>query len=76
MITPSRPTLLIASEIILPISKSLLAEIEPTCAISSSLLMGFPIFLSSATTVLTALSIPFLTDVGLCPALTILAPSL
>src|ERR671919_603837 len=34
VITPSLPTLSIASEMILPMLASALAEIEPTCAIS------------------------------------------
>jgi hypothetical protein len=44
--TPSLPTLSIASEMILPISGSLLAEIVPTCAISLLVVVGFEIFFS------------------------------
>jgi len=50
-------------------SGSLLAEMAPTWAIISPLTSRL-IFLSSAMTVSTALSIPFLIRVGLAPAVT------
>ena len=50
VITPSLPTLSIASAMILPIDSSALAEIAPTCAISLLVVQGLEIFFSSSTT--------------------------
>ena len=50
VITPSLPTLSIASAMILPIVSSALAEIAPTCAISLLVVQGLEIFFSSSTT--------------------------
>ena len=75
VITPSLPTLSIASAMILPIEKSLLAEIEPTWAISLVVVQGFDSFLSSETATATALSIPRFKSIGLMPAATYLRPS-
>src|SRR5712671_1140009 len=75
VITPSLPTFCIASAIIRPISRSLLAETVPTCAISSlveTFLDRFPI---SATTTSTARSMPRFRSIGFMPAATALAPS-
>ncbi len=76
VITPSLPTLLIACAISLPISSSPLAEIVPTCATSSSLLVAFdwwsrmwPMIAS------TAWSMPRLSSIGSWPAATIFRPS-
>ncbi len=49
VITPSLPTLDIAVDIISPICLSELAEIDPTCAISLSLIQGMAIFFNSVT---------------------------
>src|SRR5437762_2952193 len=73
--TPSLPTFSIASAIRSPISLSLLAEMEPTCAISFFPLVGTLIFLRSSTTAATAASMPRLSAIGLTPAVTFLRPS-
>src|SRR5215510_10033030 len=75
VITPSLPTLLIASAMISPIVGSLLAEMVPTCAISFWSLVGLESDLSSATMPPTALSMPRLRFIGSWPATTILSPS-
>src|SRR5271165_4016182 len=75
VITPSLPTLSIASEIILPIALSPLAEIAPTCAISSDFVTLRLCFESSATIASTAASTPRLTSIGFAPAATALTPS-
>ena len=76
VMTPSLPTLSIASAIILPIEASPLAEIVPTWAISSDL-VTLRLFLSSSATIAsTARSTPRLTSIGLAPAATAFAPSL
>src|SRR6266436_3481874 len=72
VITPSLPTFCIASEMILPMVSSPLAEMVPTWAIS---LVALESFFSSATTASTALSMPRLISIGLLPAATSLAPS-
>jgi hypothetical protein len=56
--TPSLPTLSIASAMISPISLSPLAEIVPTWAISSRSLTFLDCFLQLSTTASTALSMP------------------
>ena len=74
VITPSLPTLSIASAMILPIVRSLLAEIIPTWA---TMLpdTGRDIFLISSTMTSTAFSMPRLSSIGLAPATTFFAPS-
>ena len=74
MITPSLPTLSIASAIKLPISSSA-AEIEATCAIAALLSTFLEDFLISSTNAFTAFSIPFLIIIGLAPAATLRMPS-
>ena len=73
--TPSLPTLSIASARMSPIVLSLFAEIVPTWAISSRSRVGLDWDLSSSTTFPTALSMPRLMLIGSCPAATILIPS-
>ncbi|MDT4862796.1 hypothetical protein FQZ97_974690 [compost metagenome] len=75
VITPSLPTLSIASAMSLPMVSSLLAEIEPTCAISFDVVVGFEAFFSSATRAVTALSMPRFRSIGFMPAATSLKPS-
>ena len=75
VITPSLPTFSMASAMIFPIVSSLLAEMEPTCAISSASRVGFDILSSSAVTATTAFSIPRLRSIGFIPAATSLLPS-
>src|SRR5688500_17023327 len=60
---------------ILPISASPLAEIEPTCAISLLDLQGLESFFSSSTVRVTALSMPRFRSVGFLPAATNFLPS-
>jgi hypothetical protein len=59
----------------LPMVLSPLALMVPTWAISLGSLVGLESFLSSATTASTALSMPRLISIGLCPAATSLEPS-
>ncbi len=75
VITPSLPTFSIAWAIVLPISSSALAEIEPTCAISFEVEHGLLIFFSSSTTAMTALSMPRFRSIGFMPAATYFMPS-
>ncbi len=75
VITPSLPTLSMASAMMLPMAGSLLAEMVPTWAISCWALVGLAIFFNSSTTVATDLSIPRLISMGLLPAATSLEPS-
>ena len=75
VITPSLPTLAIASAIILPTSWSPLALIVPTWPISSFDLTFLERFLRSATTISTAFSIPRFRSIGFMPAETALEPS-
>src|SRR3954466_12089105 len=75
VMTPSLPTLSIASAMILPMVSSLLAEIEPTCAISFEVVVAFEAFFSSATRAVTALSMPRLRSIGFMPAATYFMPS-
>src|SRR5690606_35805203 len=75
VMTPSLPTLSIASAMILPIDSSLLAEIEPTWAISLLVVTGLDCLASSATAAVTALSMPRLRSMGLKPAATYFRPS-
>ena len=75
VITPSLPTLSIASAMILPISASALAEMAPTWAISFEVVQGLEIFFSSSTTAVTALSMPRFRSIGFMPAATYFMPS-
>ncbi len=75
VITPSLPTFSIASEIRLPISWSLFAEMEPTWAISFLPLVGTDIFFNSSITISTARSMPRFNAIGLAPAVTFFRPS-
>ena len=76
VITPSLPTFCMALAIMSPISRSLLAEIVPTCAISSLVEIFLLRFWMSSTTASTAKSTPRLRSIGLRPAATALIPSL
>src|SRR6516165_6645814 len=73
--TPSFPTLRIASASIRPISVSPLAEMVPTCAISSLVETFFERVLMSLTIASTAMSTPRLRSIGFMPAATALTPS-
>src|SRR5437762_5199813 len=75
VITPSLPTLSIASEMILPMSKSAFAEMAPTWAISFVVVQGLEIFFSSSTTASTALSMPRFRSIGFMPEATNFMPS-
>ena len=75
VITPSLPTLSIASAMILPIDSSLLAEIEPTWPISLLVVVGLLCFLSCSTSAITALSMPRFRSIGFMPAATYFMPS-
>src|SRR6266446_1981232 len=75
VITPSLPTLSMASAILSPISLSPLAEMVPTCAISFRPLVGAEIRFNSSTTNSTALSMPRFSDIGFAPAVTDFRPS-
>src|SRR6201984_2900285 len=70
VMTPSLPTFFIASARKRPISESPLAEIVPTCAISSFELIAFECFFRSSTTALTARSMPRFRSIGFMPAAT------
>src|ERR687895_1017257 len=73
--TPSLPTLFMASAITSPMVGSLLAAMVPTWAISLGSLVGLERPFSSAVTASTALSIPRLRVIGSWPAATSLTPS-
>ncbi len=75
VMTPSLPTLPIASAMMLPISSSEFAEIVPTWAIDLSSSQGCDSFLSSSTIASEARSTPRLRSIGLNPAATALRPS-
>ena len=74
VMTPSLPTLSIASEIIWPISSSA-AEIDATWAICSFESTSTARSLMLATAASTAASMPFFRDIGLAPAATLRRPS-
>ena len=74
VMTPSLPTLSIASAMIVPIVSSLLAEMVPTWAIILPL-TGLLSFFSSSVTAATAISMPRFRSIGLAPAVTFLLPS-
>ena len=75
VMTPSLPTLAMASAIIWPTVVSPFAEIVPTWRISSFDLTFLERFLRSATTASTAFSMPRFRSIGFMPAATDLAPS-
>src|ERR1700694_3509582 len=75
VMTPSLPTFCIALAIISPMSRSPLAEIVPTWAISSLVEIFFERLLRSWTTASTARSTPRFRSIGFMPAATALAPS-
>src|SRR6516164_918908 len=75
VMTPSLPTFFMASASILPISVSPLAEMVPTCAISSLVETFFERFWMSLTTASTAKSMPRFRSIGFMPAATALTPS-
>src|SRR2546426_1748690 len=75
VMTPSFPTLSIASAMRSPITESW-DEIAATLATSSWPLTGTESFLISSTTAWTAFSIPILSCIGLAPAVTLRKPSL
>ena len=74
VITPSLPTLSIASAIVSPISASA-AEIEATCAISSFPPIDFEKPAIKSVTLSDASSIPLLTSIGFTPVATAFIPS-
>ena len=74
VITPSLPTLSIASAIISPIVESA-AEIDAVAAICSLVFTGFDIASSSAEIASTAFSIPRFRPIGFEPAATFFSPS-
>ncbi len=75
VMTPSLPTFFIASASIRPISLSPLAEIVPTCAISSLVETFFERLAMSATIAATARSMPRRRSIGFMPAATARTPS-
>uniref|UniRef100_A0A0A9HG95 CPN60II n=1 Tax=Arundo donax TaxID=35708 RepID=A0A0A9HG95_ARUDO len=76
VITPSLPTFSIAFAISSPISLSPLADIVPTCTISSDVLIILAMPFRFATTASTAIEIPRLRSMAFIPAATDLQPSL
>ena len=60
---------------ILPIDSSLLAEMEPTWAISFDVVVGLDCFFSCSTRAVTALSMPRFRSIGFMPAATYFMPS-
>mmetsp|Transcript_4871 Transcript_4871/g.7331 ORF Transcript_4871/g.7331 Transcript_4871/m.7331 type:complete len:287 (-) Transcript_4871:379-1239(-) len=75
VITPSLPTLSIASEMRSPNSRSLFADMVATCATSSLLLISLLISPKISTTLRVAFSIPLRRSIGFIPAATALVPS-
>ena len=75
VMTPSLPTLSIASAICSPISSSA-AEMEATWAMSSFDSTSLAWFLMASTARSTAASMPRFSDIGLAPAATLRRPSL
>ena len=75
VITPSLPTLSIASAMIFPTLSSEFAEMVPTCAIALLSVQGTDKSLSAETAVATALSIPRFKSIGFIPAATAFKPS-
>src|SRR6476620_12535446 len=76
VITPSLPTFCMALAIVAPISWSPLAEMVPTCAISSLEVTFLALAFSSSRTAVTAMSTPRFRSIGFAPAATDFAPSL
>ncbi|MNC86529.1 hypothetical protein D3C83_21990 [compost metagenome] len=74
VMTPSLPTLSIASAMIVPMVWSLLAEIMPTWATMLPE-TGRDILWISSTMAVTAFSMPRFSSIGLAPATTLRAPS-
>ena len=60
---------------ILPMVSSLLAEMEPTCAISLEVVVALEAFFSCSTRAITALSMPRFRSIGFMPAATYFMPS-
>src|SRR5579885_594027 len=75
VMTPSLPTLPMASAILLPMFSSALAEMVPTWAMDLSSLQGLERVFNSSTTAATALSMPRFKSIGFMPAATALTPS-
>src|SRR5260221_10106486 len=75
VITPSLPTFAMALAIMSPISRSSLAEMVPTWAISALVEPFFERRLTSSTTASTAMSTPRRRSIGFMPAATALVPS-
>src|SRR6478736_814934 len=75
VMTPSLPTFCMALAIMSPISRSPLAAMEPTWAISSEVEIFFERFLTSSTTASTARSMPRFRSIGFMPAATARTPS-
>ena len=75
VITPSLPTFSMALAIMSPISVSPLAEIVPTWAISDEPETGLERAWRSATTLITAISMPRFRSIGFMPAATDFMPS-
>src|SRR5687767_9132986 len=75
VITPSLPTLSIASAIFSPTTVSPLAAMLPTWPISFEPATGFERFFKSSTTLLTARSMPRFKSIGFMPAATDFMPS-
>src|ERR1700679_4119608 len=75
VMTPSLPTFFIASAMVLPMVESPLAEIVPTWAMVSLVLVSIEYFLSSSTTASTARSMPRFSSIGFAPAATLFTPS-
>ncbi len=75
VMTPSLPTFCIAWAILSPVSRSPLAAIVPTWAISSLVEIFFDCAFRLATTASTARSMPRFRSIGFMPAATALAPS-
>ena len=74
VMTPSLPTFSIASAMSSPTSESA-EEIDATCAIFAFVSTFCALLLISSTSVLTAMSMPFLTIIGFAPATTLRMPS-
>jgi len=75
VITPSLPTFSMASAIFSPTSRSPLAEMMPTWAISDEPATGVERALRSSTTLATATSMPRFRSIGFMPAATEVMPS-
>src|SRR5580698_9650576 len=73
--TPSLPTLSMASAMRSPIDVSLFAEIAPTWAISLLVVQGLLILRSSSIAAVTALSMPRFRSIGFMPDATYFMPS-